>query len=265
MSDKPSRTGAERAPGPPVVDTFEYGGKKDGVRQQTDRRLYMQLVVFDVPSSEDPDRMGEAALRELGKHEVPAVVYADANHPRGVGLLTWSEDAELFVRKVRPVFAGVLGHAAVRDGWTMLGRTYAIGYEPDLEHSLLRRAPENVLNEKYPWHVWYPLRRTGAFARLSPEEQSGIMREHAQIGLAYGQQDLAHDVRLACHGLDAADNDFVIGLLSHSLHPISHLVQTMRQTKQTSEFIAHMGPFFVGHVLGRTRAEGARPLRSPSP
>lgn len=243
---------SEKHPGLPTVDTNEYGGKKEGVRQQMDRRLFMQLVVFDVPSPHAADRMGEMALAELRKHKVPAVAYADANNPRGVGLLTWSEDPGYFVRHVRPLFAGVLDGAIVRDGWTMLGRTYATGYEPDLEHWLLRRAPANVLDEKHPWHVWYPLRRTGAFAKLAPEEQGTILREHAQIGLAYGQQELAHDVRLACHGLDAADNEFVIGLLSHSLHAISHLVQTMRRTKQTSEYIAQMGPFFVGHVLGRS-------------
>jgi chlorite dismutase len=34
------------------------------------------------------------------------------------------------------------------------------------------------------------------------------------------------------------------------LHPLSHLVQAMRKTRQTSEFIEKMGPFFVGHVVG---------------
>ena len=79
-----------------------------------------------------------------------------------------------------------------------------------------------------------------------------MMREHAQIGMAYGQQELAHDVRLACHGLDADDNEFVIGIIGKDLHPLSHLVQAMRKTRQTSEFIAKMGPFFVGYVLHRS-------------
>jgi chlorite dismutase len=78
------------------------------------------------------------------------------------------------------------------------------------------------------------------------------LREHAQIGFAYGQAELAHDVRLACHGLDAEDNEFVIGLVGKELHPLSHLVQTMRKTKQTSEYIAKMGPFFIGLALHRT-------------
>jgi chlorite dismutase len=93
------------------------------------------------------------------------------------------------------------------------------------------------------------LRRVAAFARLEPHDQSQILREHAQIGMAYGAQDLAHDVRLACHGLDAGDNEFVIGLAGRELQPLSHLVQAMRKTRQTSEFIDHMGPFFVGYVL----------------
>jgi chlorite dismutase len=133
----------------------------------------------------------------------------------------------------------------------MLGRTYATGHEPDLEHALLRRAVENVLREDHRWHVWYPLRRSGEFARLEPHEQGQILREHAQIGMAYGAQEFAHDVRLACHGLDAGDNEFVIGLVGRELHPLSHLVQAMRKTRQTSEFIAKMGPFFVGYVLHR--------------
>jgi chlorite dismutase len=70
--------------------------------------------------------------------------------------------------------------------------------------------------------------------------------------MAYGQKDLAHDVRLACHGLDSADNEFVIGLVGKDLHPLSHLVQAMRKTRQTSEFIAKMGPFFVGYAAHRS-------------
>ena len=72
------------------------------------------------------------------------------------------------------------------------------------------------------------------------------------IGRAYGQQELAHDIRLACHGLDANDNEFVIGLIGKELHPLSHVVQSMRKTRQTAEFIQQMGPFVVGHAALRT-------------
>jgi chlorite dismutase len=183
--------------------------------------------------------------------KIPGVVYADAMDPRSIGLLTWSEDPAMFVQKVRPLFSEVsLSHVQLRDDFAMIGRTYGTGHEPDLEWTLLKRPIENVTNEKTRWHVWYPLRRKGSFAKLEPIDQSHILREHAALGIAYGQAELATDVRLACHGLDSGDNEFVIGLVGKDLHPLSHLVQAMRKTRQTSEFIEKMGPFFVGYVVG---------------
>ena len=114
------------------------------------------------------------------------------------------------------------------------------------------RPRRTALGPDWPWAIWYPLRRTGTFARLTPAEQGAILKEHAMLGRTYGEADLAHDVRLACHGLDTHDNDFVIGLVGRDLHPLSHLVQTMRRTAQTSEFIQTLGPFFIGHVLWRS-------------
>jgi chlorite dismutase len=241
-----------RQPGLPTIDVLEYGGKREGTRQAMDRRLFMQLLVLDGPPGQNADEMRSRLADLCARERVAAVVYADASAPRGLALLTWSDDPAHFVRKVRPMFGhDALVHASVRPGFAMLGRTYATGHEPDLEWSLLRRPVENVMNEAYGWHVWYPLRRTAAFARLEPQEQSQMLREHAQIGMAYGAQELAHDVRLACYGLDVADNEFVIGLVGRDLHPLSHLVQAMRKTRQTSEFIERMGPFFVGYALHR--------------
>jgi hypothetical protein len=245
--------GDAKQPGLPTIDVFEYGGKREGTRQAMDRRLFMQLLVIDAPAGRTGDETAKRIADLCGRERISAVVYADAMDPRGVGLLTWSDDPAHFVRKVRPLFADdALSHAMLRPGFAMVGRTYATGHEPDLEWSLLRRPIENVTNEAYGWHVWYPLRRTAAFARLEPQEQSQMLREHAQIGMAYGAQELAHDVRLASYGLDMADNEFVIGLVGRDLHPLSHLVQAMRKTRQTSEFIEKMGPFFVGHVAHRT-------------
>src|SRR5262249_6873587 len=221
--------------------------------QKMNRRLFMQLLVFDVRRGTPADKVGDECAQLLRARKIPGVVYADTNQPRGLGLLTWSEDPSHFVRAVRPLFQeGALANVDMRTDFTMLGRAYATGHEPDLAFVLLERPIKNVMNESYSWHVWYPLRRTGAFARLEPLDQSHILREHAQIGFAYGQQELAHDIRLACHGIDAEDNEFVIGLVGHDLHPLSHLVQTMRKTRQTSEYIAKMGPFFVGWVTHRS-------------
>jgi chlorite dismutase len=249
----------QKQPGLPTIDVNEYGGKRGGERQVMDRRLFMQLLVVDVPpSSKAPSDVAGQTAAAMTERGIPGVVYADTMSPRGIGLLTWSEDPAHFVRTVRPLFAlDALSSSVPRDRFGMLGRTYATGHEPDLEHSLLRRPVENVSHAAYPWHVWYPLRRTSAFARLDPHEQSQMLREHAQIGMAYGAQELAHDVRLACHGLDAEDSEFVIGLVGRDLHRLSHLVQAMRKTRQTSEFISTMGPFFVGHALHRVGAPTA--------
>ncbi|WP_394833485.1 chlorite dismutase family protein [Pendulispora rubella] len=242
-----------KQPGLPKIDVNEYGGKKEGVRQSMNRRLFMQLLAFDVPVDVNANDVASELGKLLRSRNIPGVIYADTMSPRGLGLLSWGEDPSHFVRAVRPLFTEpFLRSVTLRQDMAMLGRSYSTGHEPDLEFVLLKRPIQNVLNESYPWHVWYPLRRTGEFARLEPIDQSHILREHASIGMAYGAQELAHDIRLACHGLDAQDNEFVIGLVGGELHPLSHLVQSMRKTRQTSEFIAKMGPFFVGYVLERS-------------
>ena len=219
--------------------------REQGAREQTsDRRLFMQLHVFTGCLDAKP------LVRALESSRLEAVLYQDVNDPRGIGVLGLSEDPAFFVHGLRETlnaepFAG-LGH---RPEFTMLGRTYASGFESDLEDWLLQRPRRTVLNPAWPWGIWYPLRRVGAFARLSPQEQGAIIREHSVLGRAYGEADLAHDVRLACQGLDVRDNDFVIGLVGRDLHPLSHLVQAMRKTAQTSQYIQTLGPFFVGHVL----------------
>jgi chlorite dismutase len=96
--------------------------------------------------------------------------------------------------------------------------------------------------------MWYPLRRNGAFAQLPPEQQRVILAEHGEVGRRFGVGDYAHDVRLACHGLDRDDNDFVIGLIGKDLFPLSALVQTMRKTQQTALYLDRLGPFFVGRA-----------------
>ncbi len=135
-----------------------------------------------------------------------------------------------------------------RPDMTMVGRSYTIGYEQDLEQVLLRRPVERALNADWPWHVWYPLRRTPDFYRLEAKKQRMILAEHGNIGVAFGNADLGHDIRLNCFGLDENDNEFLIGLLGKELTPLSVLVQTMRATEQTGEYIENLGPFFVGHV-----------------
>jgi len=232
-------------PAPEPVDVRERGANQ----AISTRRLFMQLQVFTGCADAAPL---VSALDKAG-HE--AVLYADVNDPRGVGVLLMAEDPAFFAARGRELLSGeAFAGLARRAELAMLGRTYASGFEPDLEDWLLARPRRTVLNPAWPWGIWYPLRRSGAFARLTPQEQGAVLREHGAIGRAYGDADLAHDVRLACHGLDTHDNDFVIGLVGRELHPLSHLVQAMRRTAQTSAYIQALGPFFIGHVIWQSPA-----------
>jgi hypothetical protein len=222
------------------VDVDERGANG----QRSSRRLFMQLQAFGGCS--DP----KALVGALERSQVDVVLYADLHDARGVGVLSFAEDPAFFVTRLREVLgAEPFGALAPKPALAMIGRSYASGYEQDLDDWLLHRPRRTVLNPDWPWAVWYPLRRTGAFAKLSAQEQGAILREHGTIGRAYGEADLAHDIRLACHGLDTHDNDFLIGLVGRELQPLSHLVQAMRKTAQTSEYMASLGPFFVGHAL----------------
>jgi len=222
------------------IDVLERGANQ----QTSGRRLFMQLQAFG-----DSGR-SEAVAEALEKSRLEAVLYHDISDPTGIGILILSEDPAFFVTQLRDVFnAPPFADLRRKPELTMLGRTYSSGFESDLEDWLLRRPRRAVLNPAWPWAIWYPLRRTGAFAALSPKEQGAILKEHGTIGRAYGDADLGHDIRLACHGLDQHDNDFVIGLVGADLHPLSHLVQRMRKTVQTSQYMEKLGPFFVGRAV----------------
>ena len=227
-----------------VPDLREKGRGPDGSQTVSDRRLFMQLQAF----GECPD--AQPLIESLEASEISGTLYADVHDPRGVALVTWSEDPAHFTTTVRDLLTRLpFVDLQQKLELTMFGRTYAQGYEPNLEHWLLEKPRQTAANPEWPWAIWYPLRRTGAFARLDGDAQRKILAEHGIIGRAYGAADFGHDVRLACHGLDTNDNDFVIGLTGKDLHPLSAIVQRMRSTVQTSEYIAHLGPFFVGHAL----------------
>lgn len=230
------------------LDIREKGGVRDGERQVSDRRLFMQLLAFGDSTESAP------LARALEADAIPGVLYEDVNDPNGVALLTWSETPEFFVTTLRQ-FLGRRPFASLTPKleYSMLGRTYAIGHEPNLEDWLLEKPKRTVSNPESRWAVWYPLRRRGAFSALPPEEQSPILREHGTIGHAFGTAGFAQDVRLACFGLDKNDNDFVIGLIGAQLYPLSACVQAMRKTTQTSQYIEQMGPFFIGRAVWQPR------------
>lgn len=229
-----------------LPDMKEYGAIKDGQKQNSDKRLFIQLLVF----TECLD--AKKLVAPLEKAGLECVLYLDMNDPRGVGLLFMTEDPALFTDKVRPLLnSSPFSELKPKHEYTMIGRTYSVGHEQDLEDWLLRKPRRNLYNSDFNWAVWYPLRRKGEFEALSKEEQRPILMEHAKLGMGYGQAELAHDVRLACHGLDKNDNEFLLGIIAQKLISISRLVQDMRKTQQTSKYIQSMGPFFVGKAFAR--------------
>jgi chlorite dismutase len=226
------------------LDISEQSRTADGRTLSLDRRLFMQLLAFG--------GSGEAAelIEALAEEGLPGVLYADINDPEGVALVTFSEDPDFFVTRLRaflrrPPFAAL----TPKPEYTMMGRSYALGNEDDLERMLIDRPRQKVCDPNMPWAIWYPLRRAGSFEQLAAAEQRVILMEHGGIGHAYGRAGYGTDIRLACHGLDKNDNDFVVGLIGPQLYPLSSIVQRMRKTKQTSLHLERLGPFFIGKAV----------------
>jgi hypothetical protein len=230
------------------VEVVEHDRDQDDEQFAVDRRLFMQLYAFgrarDTP----------ALVDALTATELDAVLYVDVNDPQGVAVLTLSESADTFVTTTRELFVrSPFAELEPKPDLTMFGRTYAFGHEEDLDETLVGRPRRRVLDPKLRWAIWYPLRRSGSFERLPRKEQNAILMEHGGVGTAFGRAGLGYDVRLACHGLDRNDNDFVIGLLGPELHPLSTIVQRMRKTRQTSLHLERLGPFFVGRVAWQSK------------
>jgi len=224
-------------------------GLKDGQPTSLDRRLFMKFTAFT--GCTDSATAG-AALAAAG---VEGAMYLDANDPQGVGLVVIAEDPDYFVTTLRDVFnASPFTSLTHKPEFDMLGRTYSIGYEPDLEDSLFIKPRSKTLNPANAWAVWYPLQRAKSFQTLPDAKQRQILGEHGTLAKRFGFAGLAADVRLACHGLDKNDNDFIIGLLGPNLFPLSAVVQQMRKTEQTAQYLDSLGPFFVGKVAWQAPA-----------
>src|SRR6185436_16809671 len=112
-TDTPERT--RRGPEPP--DLSEKGGMKNGQPQRSDERLFMQLLAFGGCADTRP--LADA----LARAGITGALYEDANDPRGVALLTVTQDPAAFVDRARsllnaPPFAALVQ----KPEYTMLGR-----------------------------------------------------------------------------------------------------------------------------------------------
>ena len=245
MSERPPVTVTPEELGP--LDLAEKG-RRGGQVITLDRRLFIKFTAFG--GCADADAAGAA----LAADGVEGALYLDANDPQGIGVVVMAEDPDYFVTTLRALFNrrpfAELTHKTDLD---MLGRTYSIGYEADLEDTLFAKPRSKILNPEHRWAVWYPLRRAKKFETLPADHQRRIFAEHASLGKRYGAGGHVADVRIACHGLDKNDNDFVVGLVGPALHPLSAVVQEMRRTEQTSQYLDSLGPFFVGKAAWQAK------------
>jgi chlorite dismutase len=238
------------------VDLREKGMPVDGNPITLDSRLFVQLHAFG--GCADSTKVVDA-VREAG---IAGAVYEEVNDPWGIALLQLSENPDDFIERTRALLRGPAFRELVfKPEYTMLGRSYSMGYEADLREALIDRPTARICDRALRWAVWYPLRRAGGFEMLEEKEQQRILSEHGAIGRAFGKAGYGYDIRLACHGLGKEDNDFVVGLLGPELYPLSAIVQRMRSTRQTSLYLTHLGPFFVGRAVWQSAGSGggARP------
>ena len=238
-----------------ILDLSEKG-MKDGKQISLDTRLFIKFTAF---SNCKDNEMLKDITRTFKRSDVSAVIYQDLNDPSGIGIINWyrNEHIRLGSNSLRKIFQSKsfsqLNHKPEFD---MLGRTYSIGYEQDLEETLLARPLRKILDKNNEFGIWYPLRRKKGFYVLPEAKQKKILGEHGSLAKRYGHDNLATDIRLACHGLDKNDNDFVIGLLGSHIHPLSAVVEEMRTTEQTSQYLESLGPFFVGKSIWHYQSQG---------
>ncbi len=233
---------------PVKLDLSEKGKNEDGQPISLDRRLFMQFLAYGTCRNTDP------LIEALEQAEFEGTLYADINDPRGIGLIIMNEDPDYFVTDLRELLNKFpFTELTPKPEYTMLGRTYSLGYETDLEETLIDRPRRKILDSDWGWAIWYPLRRAKNFETLPDKEKQIVLREHGGIGFTFGRAGYATDIRLACHGLDKNDNDFVIAVLGHQLYPCSAVIQAMRKTKQTSQHLESLGPFFIGKVIWQSK------------
>ena len=243
---------AMHMPQVPSPELREVGAPNGEERQYMSKRLYMQLRVLDIDMkqiSKSFDDFVETVKKLFAK--IPCVLYKDSSSSNSIGLLVWSEDPSLFTDEVSRALthSSIAGKFSERPGWTMFGKTYSNGHEKDLNEYLFKKPIRTVMHDNWEWALWYPLRRRGPFYIQPPADQCRMLLHHAAIGKAFSDVGAAHDVRLKCFGMDALDNEYVVGIIGDDLHGLSRVVEEMRKTRHTAEFLESLGPFFVGKKI----------------
>src|SRR6185295_7077692 len=97
-------------------DISEKGGTRDGRPQRSDERLFVQLLAFG--DCDDP----RAVMGHLAGAADAVVVYEDLNDPRGIAVVTVSQDPNTFIERVRPrLSTGPMAGLPLKPHYTMFG------------------------------------------------------------------------------------------------------------------------------------------------
>ncbi|HZX36538.1 MAG TPA: hypothetical protein VFF54_08650, partial [Thermodesulfobacteriota bacterium] len=111
-----------------LANVNEKGAPKDGAPQLLDKRLFVQLLVFGGVKDSEP------LINELEKSGIESVLYEDISDPSSIGLLTMSEEPDFFTTKLRKFLnESSFSSLCIKPEYAMLGRTYSLGHERDLE------------------------------------------------------------------------------------------------------------------------------------
>ena len=194
-------------------------------------------------------------LTPLGIRKLDCVLYQDVNDPLGVSLLTLAEDPKVFTGELRNMLSARPYQAlTVRAEYSIVGRAFS--RHADVSDDSAR---DTVMNPQWPWAVWYPLRRSRQFAGIPEDEQNRLLDEAEAVPEIEAGD--AGKVGLKCHGLDANDNDMLIGLVGRDLGQLSAIVERKRQTEHVTGYIDSLGPFFTGHAIWQGEVPDLRAAR----
>ena len=117
----------------------DKGRSKTGETLYSNRRLFVQLLAYGGCAD------SSAVMAALDEAGAPAVLYEDLNDPQGVALLSFHEDPDFFLDTVRPLVGTEPFRALVpKPEYTMFGRTYSMGWEPDLDEALIERPRQRL-------------------------------------------------------------------------------------------------------------------------
>jgi len=208
----------------------------------SDNTLFLQLQVFDIEPAAGPRAMVSALSRRLREKRIDGVIYGDANDHRGIGLLTWATNPGDILDNVHALLGGKRFSALTpRPGWVMFGR---VGSDQPYGTTV-----ETLLNGSQSWAVWYPVRNKPEWGSLDAGSQQSVHDEHIEAAKSFIAEGRVSYARLACHGLDPEDNDYISYMAAADLGDISSLAEAIRGTAQVSTHTDKMGPVFVGRKI----------------